>query len=43
MGSRQELFSGALKLPVYYRWGWQFLGMDAKQTSLSLWLLFFPA
>ena len=41
MGSRQELFSGALKLPVYYGWGWHFLGMDVKQTSLYLWLFFF--
>ena len=41
MGSQQELFSGALKLPVYYGWGWHFLGMDVKQTSLYLWLFFF--
>lgn len=40
MGNRQELFSGALKLPVYNGWGWQFLGMDVKQTSLYLWLFF---
>ena len=36
MGSRQELFSGALKLPVYNGWGWTSWGwMSRRPASIS--------